>query len=254
MTAEFATRMRWGEAPELIGPRHAYRVRRLARLFQQAVPGGHVLDAGCGAGTLTELLAQRGYRVTAVEASPEFVDYVRERVARAGLASRVEVRLGDLERADLPSEAFDGAVCGEVLEHLADDSAAARGIAGALKPGGALALSVPARPDRYSWIDRWAGHYRRYDEEALRSVLVQAGLSVERLIQWGFPVMALYERFVQRPGLARAAGGRPLGRAMGRAARSAPVERVLQTLFSVDRLFEGRVADGPGFFALARKP
>src|SRR5436309_243936 len=99
MTAEFATRMRWGEAPELIGPRHAYRVRRLARLFQQAVPGGHVLDAGCGAGRLTELLAQRGYRVTAVEASPEFVDYVRERVARAGLASRVEVRLGDLERA-----------------------------------------------------------------------------------------------------------------------------------------------------------
>jgi SAM-dependent methyltransferase len=218
------------------------------------VPSGHILDAGCGAGTLTELLARRGYRVTAVEGSPKFVEYVRDRVARAGLASRVEVRLGDLEHAELASDAFDGAVCGEVLEHLADDGAAARGIAGALKPGGALALSVPARPDRYSGIDRWAGHYRRYDEEGLRSLLVQAGLSVERLIQWGFPFMALYERFVQRPGLARAAGGRPLGRAIGQAARSAPVERALATLFNIDRLFEGRVADGPGFFAVARKP
>lgn len=254
MAAESTSRMRWGEAPELVGPRHAYRVRRLARLLRDAVPAGHILDAGCGAGALTETLARHGYRVTAVEAASEFVEYVRERVARARLTERVDVHTADIESAELGVEDFDGAVCGEVLEHLADDSAAMRAIVRALKPGAALALSVPARPDRYSWLDRWAGHYRRYDEASLRSLISNSGLRVERLVLWGFPVMAAYERFVQRPGLAQAAGGRPLGRAIGRAARAAPIALAMQAAFYVDRLFEGRVADGTGFFAVARKP
>ena len=246
--------MHWGEAPELIGPRHAYRVRRLSRLLRDAAPAGHVLDAGCGAGTLTELLARRGYRVTAVEASPDFVDYVRRRVQRAGVADRVEVRLLDLEHDELPGAAFDGAVCGEVLEHVADDRGAMRQICAALKPGGALALSVPARPERYSWLDRWAGHYRRYDEQSVRSLVRDARLRVERLVLWGFPFMAVYERFVQRPGLAHAAGPGVFGAAIRGAARSAPASLALQALFNIDRLFEGRVADGTGFFVVARKP
>jgi len=254
MATHSTRQMRWGEAPELVGPRHAYRVRRLADLLRQSLPAGHILDAGCGAGALTELLAGSGYRVTAVEASPEFVAYVQDRVGRAVFADPVEVRAGDLERIDLGGESFDGAVCGEVLEHLADDAAAMQNIVAALKPGGVLVLSVPARPDRYSWLDQWAGHYRRYDEESLRSLLVDAGLKIERLILWGFPFMSLYERFVQRPGLARAADRGALGGLIGRAARAALVGLGFQALFAVDRLFEGRIANGTGFFVVARKP
>src|SRR5436190_16817313 len=93
--------MHWGEAPELIGPRHAYRVGRLAKLLRDAVPSGTILDAGCGAGMLTERLAHLGYRVTAVEASADFVTYVHDRLTRADLCERVDVRLADLERDDL---------------------------------------------------------------------------------------------------------------------------------------------------------
>lgn len=254
MATHSIRQMRWGEAPELVGPRHAYRVRRLAHLLRQNLPAGHILDAGCGAGSLTELLARGGYRVTAVEASPEFVAYVQVRVGRVGLADRVEVRAGDLERIDLGGETFDGAVCGEVLEHVADDAAAMQNIAAALKPGGVLVLSVPARPDRYGWLDQWAGHYRRYDEKSLRSLLIDAGLTIEQLILWGFPFMSLYERFVQRPGLPRAANRGALGSLIGRAGRSAPVGLGFRALFAVDQLFEGRIADGTGFFVVARKP
>lgn len=254
MATHSIPQMRWGEAPELVGPRHAYRVRRLAHLLRQSLPAGHILDAGCGAGSLTELLAGSGYRVTAVEASPQFVAYVHDRVARVGLADRVELRGGDLERIDLGGEAFDGAVCGEVLEHLADDATALQNIAAALKPGGVLVLSVPAHPDRYSWLDQWAGHYRRYDEESLRSLLIDAGLTIERLTLWGFPFMSLYERFVQRPGLARAADKGAFGSLIGRGARTAPVGLGFRALFALDRLFEGRIANGTGFFVVARKP
>jgi len=246
--------MNWGETPELVGPRHAYRVRRLADLLQGTVPRGQILDAGCGAGTLTEILAKRGYRVTAVDASPEFVAHVKDRMRRAGLDERVDVHIENLEGTELPDESFDGAVCGEVLEHLADDGAAVRGIARALKFGGALVLSVPARPDRFSWLDRWAGHHRRYDADSLRALLTDAGLRIERLIQWGFPFMALYERFVQSPGLAQAAQGGRLGRFAGTAARTPPVRLAFEALFNVDRLLEGRAGKGTGFFAVARKP
>jgi len=256
--------MRWGAAPELVGPRHVYRVQRLAALLRSAVPSGDVLDAGCGAGALAELLARRGYRVTAVDASPELVDYTRERIARAGLAERVEVRRGDLETALKPpgllrppllqNEAFDAAVCGEVLEHIGDDDAALHTIAAALKPGGVLALSVPAGAEQYDWLDRWAGHYRRYDEDRLRVLLAGAGLEVETLVRWGFPFMALYERFVQRPGLGRAAASGGDRSAVARLARSAPVTLSLAAFFTTDRLFEGRVPRGTGFLVRARKP
>ncbi|MBM2811440.1 MAG: chaM [Chloroflexi bacterium] len=245
--------MRWGSAPELIGPRHVYRVRRLARWLQAAVPSGHVLDAGCGAGTLTGILARDGYQVTAIDGSHEFVAHVRARMAAAGLADRVEVRQSDLQHPDLPDARFDGAVCGEVLEHLPDDAAAVRAIVRALKPGGVLVLSVPAGADRYDWLDEWAGHERRYDEAALRKLLGGAGLQIEALVRWGFPFMALYERHVQRPGLARA--GRPgsQGGLIARLARSRAVTLGLGALFRVDELFDGSQS-GTGFLARARKP
>jgi SAM-dependent methyltransferase len=245
--------MVWGTLPELIGPRHVYRVGRLLRWFAAAVPSGYVLDAGCGAGRLTELLARRGYRVLAVDGSEDFVRYTRSRIEDANLGDYVEVRQVDLERPDLPADAFDGIVSGEVMEHLADDAAAIRGLAGALKRGGTLALSVPAGAQQYDWLDRWAGHERRYDEVDVRRLLETAGLQVDALVRWGFPFMTLYERFVQRPGLARAGHRDGGGSALARAARSQPVTALFGTLFAIDERFEGR-GRGTGFLVCARKP
>jgi SAM-dependent methyltransferase len=227
-------------------------VRRLIDLLTSALPRGHVLDAGCGAGTTTVLLARRGYRVTAIDASAEFVDHVQSRVDRAGLGHRVRVEQADFGTVDLPAEAFDGAVCGEVLEHLPDDSRAVQVISRALKPGGVLALSVPADPERFDWLDRWAGHERRYDESNLRTILDEAELEVELLSRWGFPFMTLYERFVQRPGLATAARNGE-GHLIARAARSKPALAGFGALFALDRCVEGRVPLGTGFLVRARR-
>ncbi len=247
------TPMQWGSMPELLGPRHEYRVRRLVDLLTSAAPHGHILDAGCGAGTVTERLARAGYRVTAVDGSAEFVAHVRARVERAGLAHRVHVEQADFAELSLPADTFNGAICGEVLEHLPDDEGAVRTIAAALRPGGVLALSVPADPARFDWLDRWAGHERRYDESRLRHILESAGLDVEMLTRWGFPFMTLYERFVQRPGLATAAHAGQ-GHAVARAARSAPALAAFGALFSLDQCVEGRIPLGTGFLVRARRP
>jgi SAM-dependent methyltransferase len=203
---------------------------------------------------LTELLARRGFRVTAVDGSGEFVEHVRRRMAAAGLAARVDVLQADVERLPAQAESFDAAVCGDVLEHLEDDDAAVGAIASALKPGGVLALTVPAGANRLDWLDEWAGHYRRYEAASLRALLTRNGLSVERLQRWGFPVMELYERLVQRPGLARSGAPGASNGALARLARSAPSTALFGTLFRCDRLFEGRCQRGTAFLAVARKP
>ncbi len=61
-----------------------------------AKPGDHVLEIGCGWGGFAEYAAgKRGLRVTGLTISRAQYDYALERMARAGLSDRVEIRLQD---------------------------------------------------------------------------------------------------------------------------------------------------------------
>lgn len=74
-----------------------------------ARPGGRLLDVPCGDGRLSLELARRGYRVTGVDISEDFLAAARESAARAGLS--IAWRRSDMR--DLPWETeFDGAFCG----------------------------------------------------------------------------------------------------------------------------------------------
>jgi SAM-dependent methyltransferase len=190
--------------------------------------------------------------VTAVDGSPEFVEHVRRRAAEEGLADRITVEVMDLQHPRFPAGAFDGAVCGEVLEHLPDDRLTTVELANALRTGGILAVTVPAGAAHYDWVDAWAGHHRRYEEPELRALLEGAGLKVEQLVRWGYPLMAWYEQHVQKPGFARVA--RPGGQAttLARLARSGLITTALGWAFSLDRWFDGSPR-GTGFIARARK-
>lgn len=63
----------------------AYEVREDLRSLSELADGlpiaGDVLELACGTGQWTRLLAERGQRVTAVDAAPEMLDRARERVA-----------------------------------------------------------------------------------------------------------------------------------------------------------------------------
>jgi cyclopropane-fatty-acyl-phospholipid synthase len=60
-----------------------------------AKPGEHILEIGCGWGGFAELAARRGLRVTGVTLSRAQLAFARERLAAAGLAERVDLRLQD---------------------------------------------------------------------------------------------------------------------------------------------------------------
>ena len=93
-------------------------------------PGEHILDVGCGDGTLTMQIRERGADVVGIDNS--------ESMIAAARARGLDVRL--MDAADLKfSEAFDAVFSNATLHWILAKNRAARAIWFALKPGGRFA-------------------------------------------------------------------------------------------------------------------
>lgn len=104
-----------------------------------------VLDAGCGDGLLTLSLAHRhaDWALLGVDRRADLLEGARERAAGRGLGN-ARFQPADLTRP-LPEGDFGAIVALECLHEIPDDEGALRSMAGALAPGGLLALQVPER-------------------------------------------------------------------------------------------------------------
>ncbi len=102
-------------------------------------PGQHLLDVGCGWGSLAIHAAGRhGARVTGITLSPPQAELARKRVAEAGLTDKVDIRVADYR--DLGSERFDAVASVGMVEHVGSTNidAYAQHLANVLEPGGRL--------------------------------------------------------------------------------------------------------------------
>jgi len=78
--------------------------------------GMEVLDAGCGPGSLSVVLAARGARVTGVDISGALLEVAARRVRKAGVEERVTLVEGDMLEA-ARSGRFDAVVAMDSLIH-----------------------------------------------------------------------------------------------------------------------------------------
>jgi len=99
-------------------------------------PGQHLLEIGCGWGSLAEMAARDyGVRVTGLTLSAEQKAYADARMAKADLADRTTIALTDYRDAE---GQYDAVASVEMVEAVGVDywPAYARAIARLLKPGG----------------------------------------------------------------------------------------------------------------------
>lgn len=128
------------------------RFRKRAEFFSAEISthivqsNGHWLDAGCGSGYFSRLLAAQGNTVVGVDASEHMIDAARSFFEGSPLkdAMRFDV-IETVEKLGFPDSSFDGVLCLSVVEYLHHPEACLDEINRVLKPGGKLVISLPHR-------------------------------------------------------------------------------------------------------------
>ena len=153
--------------------------------------GDRLLDLGCGAGRHAFEALRRGARVVAFDYDEGELKDVAGMAAAMAADDQIPPEghsacaRGDATRLPFPDGSFDRIIAAEVLEHIPGDETAIGELARVLRPGGSMAVTVPAwLAERVCWAltDEYhapfveGGHVRIYTESGLRAKLRRAGL------------------------------------------------------------------------------
>jgi ubiquinone/menaquinone biosynthesis C-methylase UbiE len=133
---------------------HGYSARENSRLVDQANaltqllhgdtfyhPGSRVLEAGCGVGAQTLILAKNSpeAEITSIDISQDSVCEARALIGNEGI-SNVSFQVADLFHLPFEDASFDHVFVCFVLEHLPDPLGALQSLKLKLKPGGSITV------------------------------------------------------------------------------------------------------------------
>jgi 2-polyprenyl-3-methyl-5-hydroxy-6-metoxy-1,4-benzoquinol methylase len=134
----------------------------------------HVLEIGCGLGTMAVNFARCGARYTGVELSEASLELARTRFDVYGLTG--EFYLGNAEELQsfLPPHQYDLIYSWGVIHHTPDPGRVLRETWAYLRPGGVLKVMV-------------------YAQESWKNYMIEAGLDQPEA-QWGCPIVHTYTK------------------------------------------------------------
>lgn len=168
-------------------------LRNITYLIMKHVPpaNGRALDVGCGTGRVSFQLAERGYDVDAIDIEPRIIDIAQqiEQSRQSGCSFRVA---NFSERQEARKNYYDLIVCSEVLEHIDNYQPLIENMHTSLKPGGRLIITVPYDMRKFSILDAYGGHVRRFELDQIKADM--ASFSSIKTIITGFPFYRLMVR------------------------------------------------------------
>ena len=158
---------------------HVAKRELVCKLLQKHCPApGRLVEGGIGSGRNLIEFEKLGYDVAGYDLMPESVAHVQER----GIP---DARVHDLgEPWPVADNSLTAVVLLDVLEHVEFPVTVLEHVHRALKPDGAVIITVPAYPWLYSRWDEQLGHFRRYTVRELRSQAADANFRVQWLNHW----------------------------------------------------------------------
>jgi SAM-dependent methyltransferase len=171
-----------------------HRIRRfnLSRhLSLEPGSNARLLEIGCGPGANLRELAPRVQIAVGIDLEIRALSHCRDLAPVQGSA------LSQLPFAD---SAFDAVMMVDLLEHLPELDPLVGEVARISRPGGVVAVMVPAGPGLWSYWDEMHGHHRRFTKGALAEVFGDGWRmrALEYSFSWMYPVVWAYRRVMQR--------------------------------------------------------
>ena len=182
------------------------RLRAWGTLIERyARPGDQVVDAGCGAGTLSFEAARIAAYVDGIDGAERMIDLARAGADERGITN-VSFQVALFETLSDRAGRYDLALCSSVLEYRPDLAIEIARLAALLRPGGRLILSLPNGRSHYRRFEalawrltgrpRYYRHVRHVPASTeVREILRGLGLNVLETVYYADPPLP---RFVNR--------------------------------------------------------
>ncbi|MGQ0586425.1 MAG: ArsR/SmtB family transcription factor [Gammaproteobacteria bacterium] len=148
-----------------------------ARALIGLVDLGDVLDVACGDGVLAELMTGQARSITGVDISPTLIAAARARLKDEPRVTLVE---GDMHALPLAAGTFDHVFLMHALAYTRRPQDALKEAARMLKPGGRLVVAALSAHTHKATMQAYDHVNLGIAPAALRKLLEQAGLAVER--------------------------------------------------------------------------
>jgi glycosyltransferase involved in cell wall biosynthesis/ubiquinone/menaquinone biosynthesis C-methylase UbiE len=151
------------ESPDAVSASIAPALRQL---IDKTPPDSLIVDAGCGAGRVTQFLATRGFRCVGLDASARSVRIMADRCGRPGA-------LADNRALPVKDGVADVVISDGVLHHTGDSFASFQENCRVLRAGGRMYVAIYKPGGRYQMLYRFPGGMIRWAvrNPALRRVV-----------------------------------------------------------------------------------
>jgi SAM-dependent methyltransferase len=141
------------------------------------------LEIGIGTGDMIDSLSPYFVSGIGTDIGREAIELAKHNISD----SKIKFELKDIFESQ-EKDKYQLIVALEVIEHIEDDKGAINKINDLLTEDGKFIMSVPAHQRKWSIMDRWAGHYRRYEKKDLIKLFEENGFEVEKFYNYGFPL------------------------------------------------------------------
>lgn len=157
-----------------------------------------ILNAGCGSGELSFILAANGYSVTSFDLDKDYIDLAKKKLKKTNFKNCTFFVSGIEDF--ISKTKYDAMIATDVLEHIEDDAGAFKKLISFIRSGGTVVITVPAGQYLFGFHDEQLGHFRRYSKPGFIKIIPKS-IEVKHIRYFGFfliPIAFLISKVIKK--------------------------------------------------------